>query len=194
MINAFMQTLIYVVCTSWSSNTSATWWEQLTHWKRYWCWERMKAEGEEGDRGWDGWMASPIQWTWTWANSGRWWGTGKPGVLHFMGFVQRVGRDLATEQQHKLTYNLPMLWDRFPLRFCWFVPFKVSLLISETSLYRKRNYFISCICSPPFPQVSLTLSIFSILRAPAGHSGKGHSLQYLTPSRFSLSLLGAFVE
>ena len=71
-----------------------------------------------------------------------------------------------------------------------FVPFKVSLLISETSLYRKRNYFISCICSPPFPQVSLTLSIFSILRAPAGHSGKGHSLQYLTPSRFSLSLGG----
>ena len=32
----------------------------------------MKAEGEEGDRGWDGWMASPIQWTRTLANSGRW--------------------------------------------------------------------------------------------------------------------------
>ena len=49
----------------------ATWCEQLTHWKRPWCWERLKAE-EEGDRGWDGWMASQIQQTQTWANLGRW--------------------------------------------------------------------------------------------------------------------------
>ena len=34
-----------------------------------------------GTRGWDGWMASLTQWTWTWANSRRWWGTEKPGVL-----------------------------------------------------------------------------------------------------------------
>ena len=59
----------------------AIWWQELTHWKRPCCWERLKAEGEDGDRGWDGWMASPIQWTWTWANSRRWWGTGKSGVL-----------------------------------------------------------------------------------------------------------------
>ena len=51
----------------WSFNILATWCEQPTHWKRPWCWERMKAKGE-GNRGWDGWMASPIQWTWTWAN------------------------------------------------------------------------------------------------------------------------------
>ena len=45
------------------------------------CWERLRA-GEEGDnRGWDGRMASPTQQTWVWANSGRWWGTGRPGVL-----------------------------------------------------------------------------------------------------------------
>ena len=37
---------------------------------RPWCWGRLKAK-EEGSRGWDGWMASPTQWTWTWANSGR---------------------------------------------------------------------------------------------------------------------------
>ena len=42
--------------------------------------------------------SSPIQWTWTWANSGRWWGTGKSGVLQFMG-SQRVRHNLATEQQ-----------------------------------------------------------------------------------------------
>ena len=46
---------------SWSSNTLATWCGELTHWKRPWCWERLKA-GEEGDnRGWDGWMASPMR-------------------------------------------------------------------------------------------------------------------------------------
>ena len=43
-------------------NTLATWCEELTHLKRPWCWERLKA-GEGGDRGWDGWMASPTQWT-----------------------------------------------------------------------------------------------------------------------------------
>ena len=31
-----------------------------------------------------GWMAPPIQQTWVWANSGRWWRTGKPGMLQSM--------------------------------------------------------------------------------------------------------------
>ena len=55
-------------CWSWSSNTLATWGEEPTYWKRPWCWERLKAGWEEGDRGWDGWMASLTQWTWVWAN------------------------------------------------------------------------------------------------------------------------------
>ena len=83
-------------CWSWNSNTSAMWCEELTHWKRPWCWERLKAGGEGDDRGWDGWMASPTQWTWVWVNSGSWWWTGKPGVLQFMG-SQRVGHDWVTE-------------------------------------------------------------------------------------------------
>ena len=58
--------------------------------------ERLKAEGDEGDKGWDSWMVSPIQWTWTWVNSGRWWEAGKPGVLQSVG-PQRVGHNLATE-------------------------------------------------------------------------------------------------
>ena len=66
---------------NWSSNTLATWCEELAHWKRSWCWERLKAGGEGDDRGWDGWMASLTQWTWVWANSERQWKTGKPGVL-----------------------------------------------------------------------------------------------------------------
>ena len=46
----------------------ATWCEELTHWKRPWCWERLKA-GEGDNRGWDGSMTSPTQWTWVWVNS-----------------------------------------------------------------------------------------------------------------------------
>ena len=45
-------------------------------WKRPWCWERLKAGGKGDNRGWDGWMASPTQWTWVWASSGSWWWTG----------------------------------------------------------------------------------------------------------------------
>ena len=51
-------------CWSWNSSTLATWCKELTHLKRPWCWERLKAGGERDDRGWDGWMASPAQWIW----------------------------------------------------------------------------------------------------------------------------------
>ena len=64
--------------------TLATWCEELTHWKRSWCWERLKAR-EVVDKRWDGWMASLTQWTWVWVNSRSWWWTGKPGVLQSMG-------------------------------------------------------------------------------------------------------------
>ena len=83
-------------CWSWNSNPLATWYEELTHWKRPWCWERLRAGGEGDDRGWNGWMASPTQWTWVWVDSGSWWWTGRPGVLWFMG-LQRVRYDWATE-------------------------------------------------------------------------------------------------
>ena len=68
-------------CWSWNSNNLATWYEELTLWKRPWCWERLKAGGEGDDRGWDGWMASPTRWTWVWAISRSWWWTGKPDML-----------------------------------------------------------------------------------------------------------------
>ena len=66
-------------------HTLATWCEELTHWKRPWCWERLKAGREGEDRGWDGWMASPTQWTWIGVGSGSWCWTERPGVLQFMG-------------------------------------------------------------------------------------------------------------
>ena len=83
-------------------------WEELTHWERPWCWERLRAKGEEDDRGWDGWMASLTQWTWVWASSGRLWRTGKPGMLPFMG-SQRVGYGLESEQQQQLSETISYL-------------------------------------------------------------------------------------
>ena len=82
-------------CWSWNSNTLASWCEELTQWKRPWCWERLKAGGEGDTREWDGWMASLSQWTWVWVSSRSWW-TGNSGVLQSVG-LQRVGHDWATE-------------------------------------------------------------------------------------------------
>ena len=79
---------------SWDSNTLPTWCEVLTHLKRPWCWERSRAGGEGDNRGWDGWMASPTQWTWVLANTPRWCRTRKPG-LHSLG-SQRVGLNTWT--------------------------------------------------------------------------------------------------
>ena len=83
-------------CWSWNSNTLATWWEELTHLKRPWCWERLRAGREGDDREWDSWMTSLTQWTWVWVNSRSWWWTGRPGMLQSLG-SQRVGHDWTTE-------------------------------------------------------------------------------------------------
>ena len=64
--------------------------------EKTWCWQGLGTGGEGDYRGWDGWMASPTQWTWVWVNSGSWWWTGRPGVLQFMG-LQRVRHDWGTE-------------------------------------------------------------------------------------------------
>ena len=74
----------------------ATWCKDLNHWKRPWCWERLKAGREGDDRGWNSWMASPTQWTWVWASSRSWWRTGKPGMQQAMGW-QRVRHDWVPE-------------------------------------------------------------------------------------------------
>ena len=82
-------------CWSWNSNTLATSCEELIHWERPWCWERLETVGEADGRGWDGLMSSPTQWTWVWINSRSWWWTGRSGVVWFMG-SQRVRHDWAT--------------------------------------------------------------------------------------------------
>ena len=80
--------------------------QELTHWKRPWCWEGLGAGGKGDYREWDGWMASPTWWTWVWVNSGSWWWTGRPGMLRFVG-SQRVGHDWATELNWNLYVLLP---------------------------------------------------------------------------------------
>ena len=99
-------------CWSWNSNPLATWCEEQTHWKRPWCWERLKAE-EGDDRGWDGRMVSPTQWTWGWASSGSWWLTGRPGVLLSMG-SQRVRHHWVTDLNWVKSRHTRILdWERW---------------------------------------------------------------------------------
>ena len=83
-------------CWSWNFNTLATSREELTHWKRLWCWEGLGAGGEGNDRAWDDWMASPTRWAWVWVNYGSCWWTGRPGMLQSMR-SQRVGHNWVTE-------------------------------------------------------------------------------------------------
>ena len=77
-----------------NSNILATWCEELTHWKRPWCWEWLQGGGEGDDRGKNRWMALLTQWTWVW----RW--TVKPGMLQSTK-SQRVGHDWVTELNRK---------------------------------------------------------------------------------------------
>ena len=117
-------------CWGWNSNTLATSCEELTHWKRLWCWEGLWAGGEGDDRGWDGWMASLTWWMWVWVNSRRWWWAGRPGVLGFMG-SQRVGHDWATklnwtEETYRYTTRIKAYWILFSLELSYFC-------------YKKRN-------------------------------------------------------
>ena len=106
------------------AETLATWCEELTHWKRPRCWERLKAGGEGDDRRWNGWMASQTQWTWVWVSSMSWWWIEKPGVLQSMG-SQKVGHDWTTELIVDLQY-----FDSFCCRAKW-----VSYIYIYTHIY-----------------------------------------------------------
>ena len=118
---------------SWNSNTLATSCEELNHWKRPWCWEGFGAGGEGDNRGWDGWMVSPTQWTWVWVNSESWWWTGRPGVPWFIG-LQRVGHDWATElnrsTMHKRKHNPESLI------------FRDYVILKITAIFKVKNYFL----------------------------------------------------
>ena len=107
--------------------------EELACRKRPWCWERLKAGGEGANRGWDGWMASPTQWTWVWASSRSWWWTGKPGVLQSVR-LQRVQHNWGTELKW-----MPLKWFKQVLKQ------GLILLIEFTrQIWSKRILIIIC--------------------------------------------------
>ena len=95
-------------CWSWNSNTLATSCKELTHLKRPWCWERLRAGGDGDDRGWDGWMASPTQWTWVWVNSGSWWCQG--GLACCGSWGCKVGHDWSTELSWTKSHSIFTFW------------------------------------------------------------------------------------
>ena len=106
--------------------TLATWWEELTHLKRPWCWERLKVREEGDDRGWDGWMVSLTRWTRVWVNSWSWWWTWRPGMLQFMG-SQRARHDRVTE----LNWWNQMPWTLFSEFWALSQLFHSPLLLSS---------------------------------------------------------------
>ena len=77
---------------------------------RPWCWERLKAGGEGANRGWDGWMASPTQWTWVWASSGSWWWTGRPDVLQSMASQSQTRLSDWTELIYSYSFLEKKRW------------------------------------------------------------------------------------
>ena len=94
--------------------------------KRPWCWERLRAGGEGDDRGWDGWMLSPAQWTEIWINSRSWWWTWRPGILQSMGSHQTwlSGWTELNETEKKNVIDLNKIipnWNNafFPLKMKW---------------------------------------------------------------------------
>ena len=82
---------------------------ESTHWKRLWCWKRLKAGEEEDNGGWDGWRVSPMQQTWVCVGSGSWWWTGKSDMLLSVG-SQRVGHNWATELNWTTDPSLAIAW------------------------------------------------------------------------------------
>ena len=118
-------------CWSWNSNTLATSCEELTHWKRPWCWEGLGAGGEGDDRGWDGWIASPTRWAWVWVGSRSWWWTRRPCVLRFMGSWW-VGHNWATE----------LNWTELKWLVSWWLVFESRL--SEYGAYTHDHHATLC--------------------------------------------------
>ena len=121
------QSWIFTGRTDAKAETLATWYKELTNWKRSWCCERLKTGGEGAYRGSDGWMASPTPWTWVWINSRSWRWTGRPGLLQSTE-SQRVGHDWVTE-----------------LNWTEYVNYWISKLQSLSSLFIRKNILHSCL-------------------------------------------------
>ena len=145
-------------CWTWNSNTLATWGKELTHLKRPWCWERLKAGGEGDDRGWHGWMASLIWWTRVSIGYRVCWWTGRPGVLQSM-WSQREGQDWATELNWllvKMAYRFLNIHYAYLLSFNWrILTLQCCIGFCHTTTWNslKYTYISSFLNLPPIPAV-----------------------------------------
>ena len=119
-------------------NTLATWCEELTHLKRIWCWEKLKAGGEGLDGITDAMDMS--------LSSESWWWTGWPGVLQSMG-SQRVGHDWATELNWAIRGRERQLKNKpasphehrvvdVPL---WAIPFSLCISTEDQGLWHRTQ-------------------------------------------------------
>ena len=107
-------------CWSWNSSTLATSCEELTHWKRLWCWDGLGAGGEGDDRGWDGWMASLTLWTWVWVNSGSWWWTREAwrAAIHGVAKIRTRQSDWTELNWRR---SVCIVWNVFLLLYFWYL-------------------------------------------------------------------------
>ena len=104
--------------------------------------ERLRAGGEGDDRGWEGWMASPTQWTWVWASSRSWGWTGRPGMLQSVE-LQRVRHDWAAElnwflAQATLIHFFATISCSFP-KHCTTRTSQVALVVKSLPACRFRR-------------------------------------------------------
>ena len=158
---------------SWNSSTLATSCEELTLWKRLWCWEGLGAGGEGDDRGWDGWMASPTQWTWVRVDSGSWWSTGKPGVLRFMqelDMTERLNWTVCKISMHSLPQWAPPLvfilqsvkQAEFVYNLSWCVDMYLPLSKTEIHFF-KVNILLSLMVVTIFENFERNTSLSTVV-------------------------------
>ena len=124
--------------------------EELTYWKRPWCWEGLGAGGEGDDRGWDGWIVSPTRWTWVWVNSRCWWWTGRPGVLRFMR-SKRVGHDWVTELNWTELNIIYCVWVLSHFSYVWLCAalWTLACQVPLCMGFSRQEYWSGLLCPPP---------------------------------------------
>ena len=140
---------------NWSSDILATWCKPSTHWKRPWWWERFRLGGEGGGRGLDGWMASPTQRTWVWANSGDSEGQGRLACFSTWGCKESDSTKQLTKncESYSFTPALVLLsesLDALPIQptymhtaqldFCLTFAHKTPLHCSSSTFYLSKPW------------------------------------------------------
>ena len=106
------QTWMFIGRTDVEAEAPILWPPDAKNWLiwRHWCWERLRVR-EGNDRGWDGWMASPTQWTWVWVNSRSWWWTGRPG-MESLGSQRELNWYANKNKNPLITYEIEFTNDK----------------------------------------------------------------------------------